>query len=81
MSTYQDFLNVVSGLNSGTVFAITTKWCTAHGLIVTPNMMKSWGIKFRSNYSKYGCSNYTVSPTQGTARSKSSNNLRHYKKN
>lgn len=44
-------------------------------------MMRGWGQKFSKDHSLYGCSRKTVSPTQGTAKDKSTNNLRHYIKN
>ena len=56
MSNYNDFLNVVSKLQSGTTFEITVEWCTAQGLTVNQNIVKSWGHSFANDYSKYGCS-------------------------
>ena len=56
MSTYQDFLNVVNGLPSGTVFEITVEWCTANGLSVNANLVKSFGHDFAADYARHGCS-------------------------
>jgi hypothetical protein len=81
MSSYHDFLSVISSLSSGTDIEVTEKWCTKHGLRVSANMMRGWGQKFSKDHSLYGCSRKTVSPTQGTAKDKSTNNLRHYIKN
>ena len=78
MSTFQDFLNTVNGLASGSIITITKDWCTNHGLTVTANMMKGWGIQFSKVYASNNCDRYTVSPTQGTAKDKSITNLRHY---
>ena len=78
MSTFQELTNVISKLPKGTVFSITASWCTSQGLQVTPNMMKSWGLNFAKCFSNYNCKQYVVSPTQGTAAHKSSNNLCHY---
>ena len=55
MSNYNDFLKVVAGLSSGTVFEITADWCAAHGLHVDSNIVKSWGHYFADDYSKYNC--------------------------
>ncbi len=78
MSTFQDFLDIINGLASGSIITIKKDWCTNHGLTVTANMMKGWGIQFSKVYSSYNCDRYTVSPTQGTAKDKSIANLRHY---
>ena len=78
MSTFQDLMNVITNLPTGTVFSITVSWCTSQGLCVNPNMMKSWGLEFAKCFSNCNCGQYTVSPTQGTASHKSSNNLCHY---
>lgn len=78
MSQYSDFLNVIDNLKSGIKIVVTKGWCTNHGLTVTANMMKDWGKRFSKDYSMHGCSRLMVSPTQGTAKDKSVNNLRHY---
>lgn len=56
VSSYNDFLNVVDSLLSGTVFDITYDWCTAQGLKLTPNTAKSWGRKFVTDYVNHNCS-------------------------
>ncbi len=78
MSTFQDLLNIIQSLPANTFFSITYAWCTSNKLNVTPNMMKSWGLKFARCYRQNNCDKYTVSPTQGTASHKTSNNLCHY---
>lgn len=53
MSTYQDFLAVVTQLKTGTVFNVTYDWCTAKGLTLTTNIAKSWGQQFANDYPHY----------------------------
>lgn len=81
MSNFNDLINVVNTLPTGTQVKIQYDWCTAHGLNVTPNMMKSWGQLFSNGVKKglYGCTkDKTISPAQGTASHKKINNLCHY---
>lgn len=50
MSSYNDFLQVVDSLLKGTSFAVTYDWCKNQGLNLTPNMAKSWGKRFSTDY-------------------------------
>ena len=70
MSTFNDFLAVVNGLPSGTVFSVTCDWCVAQGLQLTPGMAISWGRSFAQCYSSYN----TTCVSTGT------DNHRNYKK-
>lgn len=78
VSTYQDFITVIDGLPSGTKITVSKEWCENHGLMVDEAMVKSWGRNFARDYINHNCKREKVSPTQGTASHKSSNNLSHY---
>lgn len=71
MSTYDDFITVVNGLPSDTQFAVTCKWCTKQGLLLTPNMARSWGKQFAKEHGLHNVSN---------AKRNTSANLRQYTK-
>lgn len=55
MNSYSDFLNVVSNLRPGTIFAATYDWCIQKGLKLLPATAKSWGRKFAVDYANYNC--------------------------
>ena len=76
----QNLLNIISALPSNTNFYITKKFFSKFSLVVTNSQILSFGHYFSKNYSKYGCKKNIVSPNQGTASNKSSNNLCHYTK-
>ena len=50
MSSYNDFLLVVDSLPKSTSFAVTYDWCSSKGLILTPDLAKSWGRQFAVDY-------------------------------
>lgn len=80
MSTFQDLLNIIGALQPGATFSITKKWCIANGLSVNTGIVRGWGRKFANCFGQHNCARQCVSPTQGTASHKSSNNLCHYVK-
>lgn len=71
-------INVISSLPKGTNFSITSSWCQKNGINASPADAKALGKEFAKVYSQYNCGHKSVSPSQGTAAHKSSNNLSHY---
>lgn len=43
MSTFQDLLNIINGLPSGTEVVITKEWCSKHNLVVNDAVVRDWG--------------------------------------
>ena len=60
MSSYNDFLKVVSNLSSNTYFAVTYDWCINNGLTLTPAMARIWGKNFVKDYMNYNCTRLEV---------------------
>lgn len=62
MSSYNDFLQVVDFLPKATSFAVTYDWCSSKGLILTPDLAKSWGRRFAAEYTVHN----TISRGKGS---------------
>lgn len=55
MSSYIDFLKVISKLQTNTYFAVTYDWCIQNGLKLLPKTARSWGKNFTKDCTKYNC--------------------------
>ncbi len=60
MSSYNDFLKVVSNLPANTYFAVTYDWCVNYGLKLVPATAKRWGKNFVKDYANYDCTRLGV---------------------
>ena len=68
---FNQLINSINNLPSGTNFSITQDWLNANGINATANDAISLGKQFAKVYSNYNCS----------LVSKGSDNLKMYKKN
>ncbi len=68
---YNQLINLINSLSSGTSFSITQDWLNDNGINATANDAISLGKQFANDYSNNNCS----------LISKGSNNLKMYKKN
>ena len=52
---YQQFLQIVAGLNKGTKFEITKDWLVANRINASPGNAKSIGLRFAKSFAQYNC--------------------------
>lgn len=80
MSTFSDFLAVISQLPSNTEVIITMEWCSNHGLTVDKSIVLRWGQRIAKEYYQHGLAKKIMHPGGGQFDNKNSKNLRHYYK-
>ena len=56
---YQQFLQIVAGLNKGTKFEITKDWLVANGINASPGNAISIGSQFAKSFAQHHCKQLT----------------------
>lgn len=81
MSTFQDLLNEVSKVTSGSKVTISEEWCNNHNLISSGTLRRRWGQHIAKDPARYGLKpDNSINPGGGKFANKSSDNLSHYER-
>lgn len=77
---YNNLLKYICSLSVNTKFSITIEFCNSAGIVgVTNDEVRGFGKQFRKDYKSIGCiEDILISPQNGAAAAKSSDNLYHY---
>ena len=79
MSTFQDLINEILKVASGSRVEISEEWCVCHNLTSNGPTRRHWGQLIAKNPAQYGLyPDNTVNPGCGKFSNKSTNNLSHY---
>ena len=81
MNTFQDLLNEIAKVPSGSKVTISEEWCSSHGLVSDGKLRRQWGQKIGKSPGQYGLNvDTSINPGCGKFSNKSSDNLSHYVK-